>query len=94
MLFIGQDIFELPFEPNEPFYVDQAWIDSHPETPLELNAATNKTYLYTMVFQTFVFMQLFNQINARKLGANDFNVFAGFFNNGMFLFICAITFVV
>lgn len=39
-------------------------------------------------------MQLFNQINARKLGAKDLNVFAGFFNNWMFLFIVIITFVV
>lgn len=39
-------------------------------------------------------MQLFNQINARKLGAKDYNVFAGFFNNGMFLFICVLTFVI
>lgn len=39
-------------------------------------------------------MQLFNQINARKLGSREFNVFAGFFNNGLFLFIAAITFVI
>lgn len=47
-----------------------------------------------MVFQTFVFMQLFNQINARKLGAREFNVFAGFFNNGLFLGIVILTFVI
>ena len=47
-----------------------------------------------MVFQAFVFMQLFNQINARKLGANDYNVFAGFFNNWMFLMICVLTFII
>lgn len=39
-------------------------------------------------------MQLFNQINARKLGAREFNVFAGFFNNSLFLFIAALTFVI
>jgi len=37
---------------------------------------------------------LFNQINARKLGAREFNVFAGFFNNGMFLFIAGLTFAI
>ena len=31
-------------------------------------------------------MQLFNQINARKLGDKEYNVFAGFFSNKMFLF--------
>lgn len=47
-----------------------------------------------MVFQTFVFMQLFNQINARKLGATEYNVFSGFFNNWLFLFIVVLTFVI
>lgn len=39
-------------------------------------------------------MQLFNQINARKLGNKEYNVFEGFFNNWMFLAIVALTFVV
>lgn len=37
-------------------------------------------------------MQLFNQINSRKLGDDEYNVFAGFFNNSLFLFITALTF--
>jgi P-type Ca2+ transporter type 2B len=69
-------------------------LDSNPNTGLALNDATNKCTLYTIVFQSFVFMQLFNQINARKLGAMDLNVFKGFFNNGLFIFIVALTFVV
>ncbi len=32
-------------------------------------------------------MQIFNEINSRKLGAKEYNVFQGFFNNGLFLFI-------
>jgi len=32
-------------------------------------------------------MQIFNEINSRKLGAREFNVFKGFFTNGLFLFI-------
>ena len=46
------------------------------------------------MFQTFVFMQLFNQINARKLGEREFNVFADFFNNWMFLAIFIFTFAI
>lgn len=37
-------------------------------------------------------MTVFNQINARKLGDRDFNVFAGFFNNWLFLAIIFVTF--
>merc|ERR1712157_658057 len=57
-----------------------------------LNEASEKCELYTIVFQTFVFMQLFNQINSRKLGDKEFNVFAGFFNNFWFLGITVLTF--
>jgi hypothetical protein len=39
-------------------------------------------------------MQLFNQINARKLGEREFNVFSNFFNNFMFIFIIVLTFSV
>eukprot|EP00743_Colponemidia_sp_Colp-15_P000130 GILK01000149.1.p1 GENE.GILK01000149.1~~GILK01000149.1.p1 ORF type:complete len:1077 (+),score=234.49 GILK01000149.1:103-3333(+) len=42
---------------------------------------------YTLVFHTFVFMQVFNEINARKLRSDEYNVFKGFFSNPMFLLI-------
>jgi Ca2+ transporting ATPase len=56
--------------------------------------ATNKVLMYSIIFQTFVFMQLFNQINSRKLGERDFNVFADFFNNSMFIIILILTFAI
>lgn len=39
-------------------------------------------------------MQIFNEINARKLGPKEFNVFAGFFNNPLFLLILVSTLVI
>ena len=45
---------------------------------------TQKTIHYTMIFNAFVFCQVFNEINSRKLGEYEFNVFAGFFNNFLF----------
>jgi len=50
--------------------------------------------MYTMIFHTFVFMQVFNEINSRKLGEKDFNVFAGFFNNWLFIGIIILTILV
>ena len=41
----------------------------------------------SILFNTFVFLQLFNEINSRKIGAYEYNVFKGFFNNMLFLFI-------
>lgn len=55
------------------------------------NTPTAKCILFTMVFQVFVMMTIFNIINARKLGDKEYNVFSRFFNNlkfiGIFLFI-------
>jgi len=38
-------------------------------------------------------MQLFNQINARLLGPDEFNVFAGIFKNMLFVGVVIFTFV-
>lgn len=40
---------------------------------------------YTYIFNTFVFLQVFNQINCRKIGRRDFNVFEKIFHNYYFL---------
>lgn len=84
MLFAGGDILRLPFKDDEAFwlYTDDGILP------------TNRTRVYTMIFHTFVFMQVFNEINSRKLGAYDFNVFKGFFNNWLFLLIIIFTIAV
>jgi len=48
---------------------------------------------YTLIFNTFVFMQLFNEFNARKL-QGEMNIFTGIFSNALFLGISAFTFVI
>jgi Ca2+ transporting ATPase len=49
---------------------------------------------FTMIFNTFVMMQVFNEINSRKIGEFEYNVFEGFFNNTLFIFIEVLTIVV
>lgn len=49
---------------------------------------------YTFIFNTFIFMQVFNNINCRKIGDKEFNVFANFFNNPLFFVIISVTVVV
>merc|ERR1712127_939 len=41
---------------------------------------------YTLIFNAFVWMQLFNEINSRNL-QGEFNVFKGIFRNWLFVFI-------
>lgn len=47
----------------------------------------------TLVFNGFVFCQIFNEINCRKVN-KELNVFSSFFDNYIFLFILAITIVI
>ena len=49
---------------------------------------------FTIFFHTFVMLQLFNEINCKKLELTEWNVFRGFFENPMFVGILAVTFVV
>ncbi|CAK88204.1 unnamed protein product (macronuclear) [Paramecium tetraurelia] len=49
---------------------------------------------YTIFFHIFVFLQVFNEINARKLKKTELNVFEGFFNNWLFLSVIIGTIVV
>ncbi|KAI1383775.1 plasma membrane calcium-transporting ATPase [Hypoxylon trugodes] len=50
------------------------------------NNSDQKTQLNTIVFNTFVWMQIFNEFNNRRLD-NKFNVFEGVHRNKFFIFI-------
>ncbi len=47
----------------------------------------NVGYHFTIFFNTFVFLQVFNSINSRKLLKKEANVFVGISNNPMYLVI-------
>ncbi|XP_051974622.1 plasma membrane calcium-transporting ATPase 1-like isoform X1 [Xyrauchen texanus] len=64
-------------------------IDSGRNAPLHSPPSEH----YTIVFNTFVMMQLFNEINARKIHGER-NVFEGIFNNLIFCTIVFGTFVI
>jgi magnesium-transporting ATPase (P-type) len=49
---------------------------------------------FTYIYNTFVFLQMFNMINCRKIGRRDFNVFESFFHNMYFLVLFAFIVVV
>lgn len=69
--------------------------DLRPFLPQDFQAGdkTHKMLHQTFMFQIFVFLQLFNIINARKL-EGEFNVFSDFCNNPPFILIIAITFII
>lgn len=61
ILFTGAWTFNLEFN-----YTDERFENGEP---------TGKGKLFAIVFHTFVFMQLFNEINSRRVGKREFNVF-------------------
>ncbi|KAF1324644.1 Calcium-translocating p-type atpase, pmca-type, partial [Globisporangium splendens] len=48
---------------------------------------------YTVIFNTFVFSQVFNEFNARRTN-NDWRVFSGVLTNSLFMFIILTTIVI
>jgi len=72
------------------FAGDKVWnLDENIDRKSETRQASVQ---YTMLFNTFVFFQLFNEINCRLLN-DDWNPFRGFFTNWLFVAIvvfCAI----
>lgn len=102
LLFFGRNWFNLPYDNSDPLYANEKWItelqESDPERIITdgiiLNEATNKCHVYTIVFQAFVFMQIFNMVNARKLLNNEYNVFSRFCNNPRFIVILLLIIVV
>ncbi len=61
--------------------------------PPEEDDETQKLLHHTLIFQTFVFMQLFNWINARKIGP-ELNVFKHICNNCIFFIVLILTLIV
>jgi hypothetical protein len=55
-----------------------------------LGVVPNSREHITVIFNGFVFCQIFNEINARNIG-DDVNVFAGLFHNAMFLAVIITT---
>lgn len=59
----------------------------------ESGSGTEKVLHMTYVFQIFVFMQVFNQMNARLLTGN-FNIFDGICKNYLFVVVSIFTFAI
>jgi len=57
---------------------------SHPATATEIDKQT--TYIQTIVFNSFVYCQVFNQINARRVNGER-NPYKGMFSNIMYMAI-------
>jgi magnesium-transporting ATPase (P-type) len=73
MFFFLDDIQDLQFDSFSPIWYDQ---NDNP-------TAQNK--YFTMLFNIFVYLHLFNEINCRKVSNDQYNVFDHLFSNFYFL---------
>lgn len=60
---------------------------------IDMNTKHESVQHMTIVFNTFVFAQIFNEINARSIN-DEMNVFKGLFKNFLFISILIITMVI
>ncbi|XP_061571232.1 plasma membrane calcium-transporting ATPase 1 isoform X1 [Cololabis saira] len=87
---LGQGVYQLTIIFTLLFAGEKIFdIDSGRNAPLHSPPSEH----YTIVFNTFVMMQLFNEINARKIHGER-NVFEGIFNNLIFCSIVFGTFII
>ena len=77
ILFYGDQIFQVEHMSNDEF---EKW---NPDKGMHA----------TLFFDVFVFLQIFNFFNARKLKKDELNVFADMFNNYLFIVIVILIFV-
>ena len=84
-MILGQTVYKLAVIFMLYFAGDQLLSPQLDSNNLELRAKQ----LSTVVFNTFVWMQIFNEFNCRRLD-NKFNVFEGMFKNYWFLGINAV----
>jgi len=96
---LGGGWFGIVYDVKDPLYPTSTEIDLRTAAGLNVEPnvwvegqGTNKVLMYTICFQSFVYLQLFNQINSRKLGEKEWNMFENFFNNWMFIMITLATF--
>ncbi|KAF3024107.1 plasma membrane calcium [Neopestalotiopsis sp. 37M] len=78
-MIIGQSIFQL-------IVTLVLYFAGHLILSYDVNNATQMKELDTIVFNTFVWMQIFNQFNNRRLD-NKFNIFEGIHRNQFFIVI-------
>ena len=62
------------------------WGCDYPATA-SFDTDENKLKHYTILFNTFFFMQVFNTLNCRKMGSQELNIFTNFFNNPMYFLV-------
>jgi len=81
IMFFGEYMWDLRYNKSDNFYPKS----STGEDLENDDPAYNKLKIFTIYFHVFVFLQIFNEVNCRKVGAKAFNIFAQIFSNFYFI---------
>jgi Ca2+ transporting ATPase len=91
---LGQSVFQLiiliviTFMGDSIFNVPDGVIINYPEE-VQDDIKNEPSKHMTLVFNTFVWLQLFNELNARKIH-DEINIFSGITKNRVFLYVCVL----
>jgi len=91
---LGQSVFQLivliiiTFMGDSIFDVRDGVIINYSE-PIPDEIKNDPSKHMTLVFNTFVWLQLFNELNARKIH-DEINIFSGITKNRVFLYVCVL----
>mmetsp|Transcript_34255 Transcript_34255/g.25320 ORF Transcript_34255/g.25320 Transcript_34255/m.25320 type:complete len:218 (+) Transcript_34255:1405-2058(+) len=80
LLLFGKFFYGLEYSRNDEFY--------DPET----GDATDKCKMYTIVFETFIFLQLFNEFCCRCIEPKKYNMFTNLLGSWLFVLVVVATF--
>lgn len=84
---VTQAIFQIVILMFIIFYGDFFFMVNSDRDLMHYEWPDDKGYHFTIFFNIFVLMQVFNSINARKLRKDEVNVFEGILSNKLYLFI-------
>lgn len=97
VVWLGRTIYDLDYE-KDTQTTDRCPVNDstgeRPDTCEEKTFAENKKIHLTIIFTTFVFLQFFNAINCRVIGANEYNIFKQIHKSIPFILVLAIIFAV
>jgi magnesium-transporting ATPase (P-type) len=90
LILFGKYFWGLDFAKNDPFYYTSAGTNSA-GVAYAKGDGTDKCKMYTIIFETFVFLQIFNELNCRCIQPKKLNMFSNFFSNWLFLLVIVAT---
>ena len=95
VVWLGRTIYGLDYE-KDTQTTDRCAKDAitgeRPDTCEEKTFAENKKIHLTIIFTTFVFLQFFNAINCRVIGADEYNIFKQLHKSFPFILVLLIIF--